>query len=91
VHDLKTWPEQFQALWFGRKKHEVRKNDRNYKVNDNLILREWDPDTKAYSGRKMITMVDYVTAGGSFGLPKEICVMSLTVLTKERLSKEEIR
>lgn len=43
VHELKTWPEPFERLWAGDKRHEVRKDDRGYAVGDLLILREYDP------------------------------------------------
>jgi hypothetical protein len=32
------------------KNFEVRLNDRDYKVRDILNLREWNPNTKKYSG-----------------------------------------
>ena len=42
-HELKTWPNEFQAIWDGKKAFEVRPNDRNYQVQDSLLLREWVP------------------------------------------------
>jgi hypothetical protein len=42
-HELKTWPAEFQAVWDGKKMFEVRPNDRNYKVQNTLLLREWVP------------------------------------------------
>lgn len=43
VHHLKTWPEPFQAVIDGRKRHEVRVDDRGFAVGDVLTLKEWDP------------------------------------------------
>lgn len=45
THELKTWPEPFQAVWEGRKTHEVRVNDRpgGFTTEDLLILREFVP------------------------------------------------
>lgn len=43
-HELKTWPVYFEALWSGRKRFEVRKNDRGFKTGDRLVLKECDPD-----------------------------------------------
>ena len=43
VHELKTWPEFFTAMWEGRKPFEVRENDREYGVGNTLYLREFDP------------------------------------------------
>lgn len=42
-HKLKCWPEFFIVVQSGRKNFEIRKNDRDYKVGDELILSEWAP------------------------------------------------
>jgi hypothetical protein len=43
THYLKTWPEYFQAIKSGEKKAELRLNDRDFKVGDELVLQEYDP------------------------------------------------
>lgn len=40
IHELKILPEYFEAVTSERKRFEIRKNDRDYKVGDQLILRE---------------------------------------------------
>jgi len=50
MHVLKTWPAPFQAIADGRKKHEVRKADRSFKVGDVIRLREWDPERARLAG-----------------------------------------
>lgn len=77
AHDLKTWPEPFRAVLAGKKKHEVRFNDRAFQVGDTLHMREWDPTTKQYTGRDCKSVVTYLTEGGTFGLPARVCVMSI--------------
>jgi hypothetical protein len=47
-HNLKTWPEAFEAVLSGRKTHEWRRDDRgngkwSYEVNDLLRLEEFIP------------------------------------------------
>ncbi len=42
-HKLKTWPVYFDALWRKLKLFELRKNDRDYRVNDTLLLQEFEP------------------------------------------------
>jgi predicted nucleotidyltransferase len=76
-HELKTWPALFAAVRCDAKRHELRVNDRGFFVCDILILREWDPKTEQYSGEIEVRMVTHVTYGGQFGLPRELCVMSL--------------
>lgn len=51
VHIVKSWPHQFRAILDERKTAELRKNDRNYKVGDCLLLREWNPSRQLYTGR----------------------------------------
>jgi len=60
VHDLKSWPVHFVALRTRRKTFEVRKNDRDYKLHDRLVLREWNPSTATYTGRVLERRVTYI-------------------------------
>lgn len=71
VHVLKTWPKYFEAVYFGDKTFEVRRNDRNFQVGDTLLLREWDPETEDYTGRKLEVQVTYMTDVADMGVLKE--------------------
>jgi hypothetical protein len=79
THDLKTWLEPFAAMWSGAKVHEVRRNDRGYRVGDRLTLREFEPGAGKYTGRWLLVEVTYLTSGGAWGLPADLCVMSISV------------
>jgi hypothetical protein len=91
-HELKTWPEPFAAVRRGEKTHEYRVNDRNYAVGDVLVLREWVPHDGTcylepcncrkgrYTGEVERVRVTYVMKAGSFGLPIDVCVMSVKPL-----------
>lgn len=78
-HELKCWPEPFQAVLDGRKRHEIRQYDRSYCVGDTLLLREYDPEKKTYSGREVTAEVTYFSRGGEWGVPLGACVMSIVV------------
>jgi ASC-1-like (ASCH) protein len=55
----KIWPEYFGAVVSGKKKFELRLNDFDVNEGDVLILEEWDPKTKEYTGRKIEKKVAY--------------------------------
>lgn len=61
THKLKILSEYFQMQLESKKNFEIRKNDRNYHVGDLLILKEYDPETKRFSGRYMGVKVTYIT------------------------------
>lgn len=86
THFLKCWRGPFQAILDGTKHHEVRVNDRGYCVGDELLLEEWDPGGAAgigvgcYTSRKLHVRVTYISEGGTWGLPANLCVMSIEAL-----------
>jgi hypothetical protein len=60
VHALKTWPDYFRELLLKRKHTEFRAFDRDFKVGDILLLKEWDPKTNEYTGRELQRLVTYL-------------------------------
>ena len=76
IHDLKTWPKEYEAVITGRKRFEFRLNDRRFKTNDRLKLWEWDPTLEKYTGRYCLVRVTYILKEG-FGLPEGYCIMSI--------------
>jgi hypothetical protein len=60
THDVKCWPEFFEAICARRKTFEVRLNDRDYREGDAILLREYDPDAATLSGRLIFAQVGYV-------------------------------
>ena len=67
-HRLKTWPKQYQDVLAGVKTFEVRKNDRDFQVGDFLLLKEYDPETKKYTGPSLTKKIVYI-----FPLKGPIC------------------
>jgi len=64
THQLKTAPEYFAEVIAGNKAFEIRKNDRDFKVGDALILREYDiknPNGTRFTGSHCTRFITYVT------------------------------
>lgn len=75
THELKLLPQYFNDVKNGIKNFEIRKNDRDYKVGDTLLLREWD---NKYTGREITRKIDYIHKGdGQFGIAEGYCILGL--------------
>jgi len=70
----KVWPKFFELIKSGKKNFELRLADFNVEEGDILILEEWDPETKQYTGRKLEKPVKYILKFelNDFGQKKEI-------------------
>lgn len=77
THDLKIWPDYFEAVVDGSKTFEVRLDDRGFVEGDTLRLREWSPDTEEYTGREVLRRVGYIYRGDVGGLRDGYVVMAL--------------
>jgi hypothetical protein len=62
THRLKTWPVEFQQIVDGKKTFEFRRNDRDFRVGDNLLLIEFDPNAGGY-GAHFWTFVSSIVEG----------------------------
>lgn len=93
VHELKCWPSPFSAMWDGRKRFELRRNDRGYRVGDVLHLREYvmpslaAPDGR-YTGREMVAVVTYALYDhddlGVSTLMEGVVVMGMEVVLRTK-------
>lgn len=61
THQLKILPEYFQVVIEGKKKAELRTNDRDFAIGDYLLLAEWDGGTDEYTGRKIVVEISDIT------------------------------
>jgi hypothetical protein len=67
-HELKCWPQFFDAIQSGDKNFEVRWDDRGYQAGDTVTIREFDESrvrgmltlTNAYTGRELQARIGYV-------------------------------
>lgn len=60
MHQVKCWPPFYRAVKDGRKPFELRYNDRDYRVGDILLLREWLPEKGIYTGSQCGREITYV-------------------------------
>ncbi len=74
VHDLKTVPQYYDSVLKGYKKFEVRYNDRDYKADDTLILREYWHGK--YTGRALSARVPYILNNSDY-CKENFVIMSL--------------
>ncbi len=58
--EKKCWPEFFEKILSGEKTFELRLADWECSRGDVLVLREWDPSKKEYTGRVIEKKVTYV-------------------------------
>ena len=78
--------EFFDDVFSGKKKFELRLNDEDISEGDTLVLNEWDPAIKTYTGRRMEKKVTYA---GVFNIDKmfwseaEIKAKGLRILSLE--------
>ena len=84
THELKIWPQWFDAVRLGTKTFEVRKNDRNFAVGDILDLQELRPGVGEYTGRKVQRRISYMLEAGELGehdaLKSGYCVLGIVPL-----------
>jgi len=67
-HELKTWPKYFAAVRSGQKRFEIRRNDREFKVGDILVLREFDPEEDAYTGQTEERQITFLLSEEDYGV-----------------------
>lgn len=86
IHELKTHPQFFSMVFAGTKNFEVRKDDRGFKLGDELLLKEFVPkgfyedglNDDKYTGRILHRRIDYILKGGQFGIEEGFVVLSIS-------------
>ena len=56
----KTWPDLFQKMLDGKKNTDLRLADFDLEAGDTLILEEYDPKKKEYTGRTLEKQVKHL-------------------------------
>lgn len=85
THDVKCWPSSFIEVISGQKTLDVRRNDRDYRQGDVLLLREWNPHirdltTGKFTGRTCQRRITHVLTGGD-GIEAGFVALSISPLT----------
>lgn len=76
THKLKISPKYFYDVCYSSKRFELRKDDRDYKVGDTLLLEEYD--NGKYTGRCFSPdkPIQYILRDcEEYGLKKGYCVL----------------
>ena len=84
-HELKSWTGLFDPIYTGAKTHDVRVMDREFKVGDVCLLREYEPTTRTYTGREVFVRITYITSSkhqecafSPFALHSASAILSIT-------------
>lgn len=75
-HSIYIQKQYFDKVLSKEKTFELRKNDRDYKIGDTLILKEID-DHDLNTGRKIKVEITYILNGPIYGLDDGFCVMAI--------------
>lgn len=60
VHRKKCIPSLFEDVYTGKKRFEVRLADFAIESGDEIVLEEWDPVQRVYTGRACTIEIDYI-------------------------------
>ena len=81
THVLKILPQHFQDVWDGKKRAELRKDDRDFAVGDLLTLREWDGEN--FTGSGIVVRVTHILRNcPEYGLMDGYCILSFKRLSE---------
>lgn len=89
THKVKSWAHFFDAIKAGKKLHDLRKLDRDYKVGDILILQRYDNINGEYTGEELEVEIAYITSNkvpcafSSSALDRDYGIFSLGKISKE--------
>lgn len=94
THACKSWPHFFQAIKAGLKTHDLRYDDRGFKVGDLIELHEFDPFGGGFTGDTVTVRVTYITgretpcAFSSAVLERDYVILSIQRVQENSLRAE---
>lgn len=76
--EKKILSEYFVKIASGHKKFEIRKDEDDIQESDMLVLKEWYPSTKTFTGRYIVCYVtDVLRNAPEYGLMDGYCIISI--------------
>lgn len=82
--ELKILPQYFSDVYAGRKRFEIRRNDRDFRVGDKVTLKEWD---NGYTGSYVEVVITYIT---DYEQTDNYVVFGFDVLSQHKPAPERI-
>lgn len=74
IHELKILPKYYYAVLGDQKRFELRKDDRDYRVDDFIALEEWDGEK--YTGNIAKRRIRYILRNcPEYGLADGFCIL----------------
>lgn len=74
--EKKILPEYFKDVCFWKKCFELRKDEDDIQVGDELVLKEWDAEKGLYTGNDVLRIVRYVLRNApEYGLMDRYCII----------------
>lgn len=80
THELKLIEPYFTEVMDGRKRAEIRQNDRDFQLHDILILREYDQEKKQYGQRNLHCYISHILKDVA-GLDDSYVILSISNVT----------
>ena len=77
THKIKCIQPFYDAVLNGLKNFEIRYNDRDYKVGDEVLLMEYNPLTEIFTGKDILIRIDYLLSGSVY-LKDGYCVFGFS-------------
>ena len=81
IHELKIYPDFFNAVVSGEKTFEIREKDRPFNKGDLLALNEYDG--QYYTGNSCLVFIDYILNDAEY-CKKDMVVMAIKPCTVYR-------
>lgn len=79
IHELKIIPKYYQDVKNKIKTFECRFNDRDFKVNDLIILNEYDLSNEKFTGNSLTVKIIYIL-DDFVGLKDGFVVLSIELI-----------